>query len=73
MATSRPTSSSRGRATQRFARDAHRAVPRGRFRKAADLDPPLTLLEEHGYLRRAYADPIGPKGGRLPRATSSTP
>jgi len=47
-------------------RDAHQAAPRGRFRKAADLDPPLALLEEHGYLRRADADPVGPKGGRPP-------
>jgi replicative DNA helicase len=47
-------------------RDAHQAAPRGRFHKAADLDPPLALLEEHGYLRRADADPVGPKGGRPP-------
>jgi replicative DNA helicase len=47
-------------------RDAHMAAPRGRFRKAADLDPPLALLEEHGYLRRADVDPVGPKGGRPP-------
>jgi replicative DNA helicase len=45
-------------------RDAHVAAPRGRFRKAADLEPALTLLEEHGYLRRVDADPPGPKGGR---------
>jgi replicative DNA helicase len=44
-------------------RDAHQAA-RGRFRKATDLDPPLTLLEEHGYLRRADAEPLNPKGGR---------
>jgi hypothetical protein len=63
-------------------RDAHAAAPRGRFRKAADLEPALTLLEEHGYLRRVDADPPGPKGGRppsprflvspLPRATEPT-
>jgi replicative DNA helicase len=47
-------------------RDAHMGAPRGRFRKAADLDPPLALLEEHGYLRRADVDPVGPKGGRPP-------
>jgi replicative DNA helicase len=44
-------------------RDAHQAA-RGRFRKATDLDPPLALLEEHGYLHRADTEPINPKGGR---------
>jgi replicative DNA helicase len=63
-------------------RDAHVAAPRGRFRKAADLEPALGLLEEHGWLRRVDADPPGPKGGRpssprflvnpLPRATEPT-
>jgi replicative DNA helicase len=47
-------------------RDAHAAAPRGRFRKAADLEPALALLEEHGWLRRIDADPPGPKGGRPP-------
>jgi replicative DNA helicase len=47
-------------------RDAHMAAPRGRFRKAGDLDPPLALLEEHGYLRHVDPDPAGPKGGRPP-------
>jgi replicative DNA helicase len=47
-------------------RDAHAAAPRGRFRKATDLEPALTLLEEHGWLRRVDADPPGPKGGRPP-------
>jgi replicative DNA helicase len=63
-------------------RDAHQAAPRGRFPKATDLDPALRLLEEHGWLRRVDADPVGPKGGRppsprflvnpLPRATEPT-
>jgi hypothetical protein len=63
-------------------RDAHHAAPRGRFPKATDLDPALSLLEEHGWLRRVDADPSGPKGGRppsprflvnpLPRATEPT-
>jgi replicative DNA helicase len=44
-------------------RDAHQAA-RGRFRKAADLEPALALLEEHGWVRRVDADPAGPKGGR---------
>jgi replicative DNA helicase len=47
-------------------RDAHRAAPQGRFPKATNLDPALSLLEEHGYLRRVDADPSGPKGGRPP-------
>jgi hypothetical protein len=47
-------------------RDAHHAAPRGRFPKATDLDPALSLLEEHGWLRRVDADPSGPKGGRPP-------
>jgi replicative DNA helicase len=47
-------------------RDAHRAAPRGRFPKATDLDPALSLLEEHGWLHRVDADPAGPKGGRPP-------
>jgi replicative DNA helicase len=44
-------------------RDAHQAG-RGRFRKASDLDSPLALLEEHGYLRRAETDQANPRGGR---------
>jgi replicative DNA helicase len=39
---------SRTSRTQFSRRDAHAAAPRGRFRKAADLEPALTLLEEHG-------------------------
>jgi replicative DNA helicase len=68
--------------TQFTRRDAHHAAPRGRFAKATDLDPALSLLEEHGYLRRVDADPSRPKGGRppsprflvnpLPRATEPT-
>jgi replicative DNA helicase len=68
--------------TQFTRRDAHMAAPRGRFPKATSLDPALSLLEEHGYLRRVDADPSGPKGGRppsprflvnpLPRATEPT-
>jgi replicative DNA helicase len=46
-------------------RDAHQAA-RGRFRKATDLEPALGLLEEHGWLRRVDADPVGPRGGRPP-------
>jgi hypothetical protein len=45
-------------------RDAHMATPRGRFRKAADLEPALTLLEEHGYLRRVDPEPSRDAQGR---------
>jgi replicative DNA helicase len=44
-------------------RDAHQAA-RGRFRKTTDLDPPLALLEEHGYLRRADTEPSRDPHGR---------
>ena len=54
---------SRTNLTQFSRRDAHQAT-RGRFRKAADLEPALALLEEHGWLRRVDADPVGAKGGR---------
>jgi replicative DNA helicase len=46
-------------------RDAHQAA-RGRFRKATDLEPALTMLEKHGYLRRVDAEVSSPKGGRPP-------
>jgi replicative DNA helicase len=72
----------RTRQVQFTRRDAHHAAPRGRFPKATDLDPALSLLQAHGYLRRVDADPSGPKGGRppsprflvnpLPRATEPT-
>jgi replicative DNA helicase len=44
-------------------RDAHQAA-RGRFRKATDLEPPLTLLEEHGWLRRVDPEPPRDPPGR---------
>jgi len=45
-------------------RDAHMAAPRGRFRKATDLDPALRLLEEHGWLRRLDPEPSRDPHGR---------
>jgi replicative DNA helicase len=45
-------------------RDAHMATPRGRFRKATDLEPALALLEEHGYLRRVDPEPSRDAQGR---------
>jgi replicative DNA helicase len=50
--------------TQFSRRDAHRAAPRGRFAKATDLEPPLRLLEEHGYLRRVDPEPSQDPRGR---------
>jgi replicative DNA helicase len=50
--------------TQFSRRDAHVAAPRGRFAKATDLEPALTLLEEHGYLRRVDPEPSQDPRGR---------
>jgi hypothetical protein len=70
--------------TQFSRRDAHAAAPRGRFPKAADLEPALRLLEEHGYLRRVDPEPSRDPHGRgrpasprflvnpSPRATETT-
>jgi replicative DNA helicase len=44
-------------------RDAHQAA-RGRFRKATDLEPALTLLAEHGHLRRVDPEPSRDPHGR---------
>ena len=43
----------RSQAEQFTKRDLFTALSRGRFRKAADLDPVLNLLVAHGYLRTA--------------------
>ncbi|MCA2215812.1 DUF3987 domain-containing protein [Jidongwangia harbinensis] len=52
--------------TDRFTkRDLFTAMSRGRFRKAADLDPVLNLLTGHGYLRAAPA-PERQGAGRTP-------
>jgi len=45
-------------------RDAHMATPRGRFPKATDLEPALSLLEEHRYLRRVDPEPTRDPHGR---------
>ena len=45
-------------------RDAHMATPRGRFPKATDLEPALSLLEEHRYLRRVDPEPSRDPHGR---------
>jgi replicative DNA helicase len=50
--------------TQFTRRDAHKAAPRGRFPKATDLEPALSLLQEHGYLRRVDPQPSRDPHGR---------
>ncbi|WP_433051135.1 DUF3987 domain-containing protein [Dactylosporangium sp. CS-033363] len=48
-------------ACRRFTkRELFSALSRGRFRKAADLDPALNLLQSHGFLR---AEPTPERGG----------
>ncbi|MEV6629296.1 DUF3987 domain-containing protein [Actinoplanes sp. NPDC051470] len=52
--------------TERFTkRDLFSALSRGRFRKAADLDPALNLLTGHGYLAAAPM-PESRGAGRAP-------
>jgi hypothetical protein len=47
---------------ERFSkRDAWRAL-RGRFGRAADLDAPLAMLVDHGYLREQEASPRASRG-----------
>ena len=46
-------------------RDAHRALA-ARFVRAADLDAPLALLEDYGWIRPQAAPPPRPEGGRPP-------
>jgi replicative DNA helicase len=41
-------------------RDAHAGASRSRFPKVSDLDAPLALLEQHGYIRR---EPAAPQSG----------
>lgn len=49
--------------SERFTRrQLFTGISRARFRKATDLDQPLQLLEQHGYLRRGPTPP--PTGGR---------
>ena len=44
------------------ARDAFRGLNRNRFPKMTDLDPALTVLEQHGYLRRLTPPPATGRG-----------
>ena len=48
-------------------RDAHRGCTQ--FKKAADVDPPLELLEDHGYIRRRPDPERTAAGGRPPAPT----
>ena len=43
-------------------RDAFSALSRSRFRRVVDLDPALTLLDEHGFIRQLPRP--APTGGR---------
>lgn len=47
-------------------RDLHVAASRSRFPKASDLDSPLQVLEENGYIRRREDTPGGPGRPRSP-------
>lgn len=52
-------------------RELHRALESKRFARAADLDAPLALLTERGYLREHVH--VNPKGGRPSLAYESHP
>ena len=45
-------------------RDLFNGVRSTRFQKAADLDEPLAVLVEHGYVRLAEAPGTTKRGGR---------
>jgi hypothetical protein len=45
---------------------------RGRIKKAADLDAPLLLLKDHGYIRPAASEPT-PRPGRPPERFEVNP
>lgn len=58
--------------TVRFtARDAFTSLSRPKFPKMADLEPALTVLEAHGYLRKLPAPPTTGRG-RPPAPTYET-
>lgn len=44
-------------------RDAHRAHE-AHFKKSEDLDAPLRILEDRGFIRAAASPAFSPKGGR---------
>lgn len=45
-------------------RELFRALPREGFPAIGDLDPSLSLLEEHGWVRQQPAPPRTGRGGR---------
>ncbi|MFE9256234.1 YfjI family protein [Streptomyces sp. NPDC006879] len=47
-------------------RDLFRSLPRADFPTITDLDPALTLLEEHGWIRQTPPPPRTGRGGRPP-------
>ncbi|MPZ61240.1 MAG: DUF3987 domain-containing protein, partial [Propionibacteriales bacterium] len=46
-------------------RELFSALDRGRFKKVGDLDPALTLLEQHGHIRQTQQERTG-RAGRPP-------
>jgi hypothetical protein len=54
----------RNRAAEFTKRDLFRGVQSTRFQKAADLDEPLTLLAEHGYVHLLESSSTTKRGGR---------
>jgi hypothetical protein len=46
-------------------RDVHQGT-RGTFKRIEMIDPPLRILEEHGYIRRREEEPRNGKAGRSP-------
>jgi hypothetical protein len=56
----------RGQVGRFTRRELFTALPRGRFPKVADLEPPLGILEAHGYLRRIEPEREPGRPGRRP-------
>ncbi len=55
---------------ERFTRrDLFSALPRSRFPKVADLDPPLAVLVDHGYILREETPAANAGPGRKPSPT----
>ncbi|MDT0303984.1 YfjI family protein [Streptomonospora wellingtoniae] len=57
---------SRKKPTRFTVREAFNGLPRGTFRKVADLQPALELLESHGWIRAEPRPVPSAKGGRPP-------
>ncbi|WP_329373710.1 DUF3987 domain-containing protein [Streptomyces sp. NBC_01483] len=55
-----------GRLTQFTKRELFRMLRRADFPAIGDLDPALTLLEEHGWIRQQPPPPRTGRGGRPP-------